>query len=143
MGSTYLRQRMKTLCLFLGLSLTILTFLNQETEALSFNSNGILFRDSRETKRIINSAIKRNEKNSKKKQKKNENKKVTKSRNRKKKTKREKEDQNIKRKNKTKTKAKTKRKQNLEIERKRPKISMTKTEKENVKQKIVRINSKK
>merc|ERR1712029_960476 len=87
MGSTYLRQRMKTLCLFLGLSLTILTSLNQETEALSFNSNGILFRDSRETKRIINSAIKRNEQNSKKKQKKNENKKVTKSRNRKKKTK--------------------------------------------------------
>merc|ERR1711868_328757 len=87
MGSTYLRQRMKTLCLFLGLSLAILTFLNQETKALSFDSNAILFRDSRETKRIINSAIKRNEKNSKKKQKKIKNKKVTKSRNRKKKTK--------------------------------------------------------
>ena len=53
---------MKTLCLFLGLSLAILTFLNQETKALSFDSNGILFRDSRETKRIINSAIKRNTK---------------------------------------------------------------------------------
>merc|ERR1712111_84095 len=85
MGSTYLRQRMKTLCLFLGLSLAILTFLNQETKALSFDSNGILFRDSRETKTIRNSAIKRNEKNSRKKPKKN--KKVTKSRNRKKKTK--------------------------------------------------------
>merc|ERR1712227_410776 len=81
MGSTYLRQRMKTLCLFLGLSLAILTFLNQETKALSFDSNGILFRDSRETQRIRNIAIKRNEKNRKK------NKKITKSRNRKKKTK--------------------------------------------------------
>ena len=53
---------MKTLCLFLGLSLAILTFLNQETKALSFDSNGILFRDSRETKTIRNSAIKRNTK---------------------------------------------------------------------------------
>merc|ERR1712029_57228 len=87
MGSTYLRQRMKTLCLFLGLSLAILTFLNQETKALSFDSNGILFRDSRETQRIRNIAIKRNEKNSKKKQKKIKNKKITKSRNIKKKTK--------------------------------------------------------
>merc|ERR1711868_240938 len=71
--STYLRQRMKTLCLFIGLSLAILTFLNQETKALSFDSNGILFRDSRETKGIRNNAIKRNEKNSKKKQKKMKN----------------------------------------------------------------------
>merc|ERR1712029_357081 len=106
MGSTYLRQRMKTLCLFLGLSLAILTFLNQETKALSFDSNGILFRDSRETKTIRNSAIKRNEKNSKKKPKKNKNKKVTKSRNRKKKKKKKKEKKKKKKKRKKKKKKK-------------------------------------
>merc|ERR1712227_1195883 len=35
--STYLRHRMKTLCLFLGISLAILIFLNQETKAQSLD----------------------------------------------------------------------------------------------------------
>merc|ERR1711983_416097 len=51
MGSTYLRHRMKTLCLFLGVPLAILIFLNQETKAQSLDDYEILLRNTRETEK--------------------------------------------------------------------------------------------
>merc|ERR1711982_19157 len=82
---TYLRHRMKTLCLFLGVPLAIMFLFYQETKALSLDSYEILLRNSREPGQMINNAIKSNEPKRKKKQKKMKNKKAKKFNNRKKK----------------------------------------------------------